>query len=159
MYLTHLVAHDIPKQHDVSRVDAHTVALHGVVDLVDDRLPSRLDTEHLRYLDNVVGCRLLPYYAQRSHNLPEAVALDEELLVALLAAVVVPVLDINDGAADRRDALHDYVRQRTPELAEAVIFVGAVDVDAQAVLSRDDGDRFLLDLELPCADNGPFDVV
>ena len=55
VHKTHLVGHDITKQHDVSRVDAHTVTLHGVVDLVDDRLPCSFDTKHLRDFDDVVG--------------------------------------------------------------------------------------------------------
>ena len=158
-HMTYLVAHNIPKQHDVAGVNAHAVALHRVVNLVDDRLPSRLDSEHLRHLDDVVGCRLLPDDALRGHDFLQAIALNEEFLVALLAAVVIPVLDVDDRTADRRDALDHHVGQRTLEFAEAVVFVGAVDVDAQAVLSWDDGDRFLLDFELPRADDGPLDVV
>lgn len=135
------------------------MALHRVVDLVDDRLPSCLNTKHLCHFDDVVGRRLFPHDALRSHDLLQAVALNEELLVAFLAAMVVAVLDVDDGATDRGYALHDHIGQRALELAEAVILVGAVNVDAQTVLTWDDGDRLLLDLELPCADDSPLDVI
>ena len=59
MGVRYLVRHDVAEQHDVPRVDAHTVALHGVVDLVDDGLPRSFDTENLGYLDDVVGRSVL----------------------------------------------------------------------------------------------------
>lgn len=64
---TYLVGHDVPKQHDVPRIDTHAVTLHGILNLVDDR-PSRcLNSEDLRDLDDVIGGCLLANnaYSQR----------------------------------------------------------------------------------------------
>ena len=47
--------HQIGQQGDVSPVDGHSVALHGVVDLRHDRLTSGLDAQHRGDLVGVVG--------------------------------------------------------------------------------------------------------
>lgn len=50
-----LEAHDITQQHDMSGVDSKTVRTHGVVNLLDDACSSRLDSQHLLHLHDVVG--------------------------------------------------------------------------------------------------------
>lgn len=56
---THLEAHDVAEKHEVARVDTETVRVHGVVDLPDDCLARRLDTQHLLDLHDVVRGRLV----------------------------------------------------------------------------------------------------
>lgn len=46
----HLVGHEIGEEHDVAPVDTHPVVDHGVLDLVDDRRPGRLDAQRLLHL-------------------------------------------------------------------------------------------------------------
>lgn len=51
----HLVCHDITQQHDMSRVNAHTMRAHRVLDFFVNRRSGRFNSEYLRSLDNVVG--------------------------------------------------------------------------------------------------------
>ena len=46
----------------MARIDDHIVRLHGILDLVDDRLTRCLDTQNLGNLDDMVRRSLL------SHN-------------------------------------------------------------------------------------------
>jgi len=67
------------------------------------------------------------------HDVFEAVALDEQLALALLVR--------NDGTHGRLDALDDDLGQRTLEQLELVVHLRLVlDVDADAVLRRNDND-------------------
>lgn len=45
MGIAYLVCHNIPQKHDVTRVNAHAVTLHGVLDFVDDSAPGCLNTK------------------------------------------------------------------------------------------------------------------
>lgn len=49
-----LVRHDITQQHDVSRIDRHSVRLHGMLNLVVNCLSSSFDTEHLAGFHDVI---------------------------------------------------------------------------------------------------------
>jgi len=39
----------------MARVDVHFMALHGVLDFIDNRLPRSFDAQDLRNLNNMVG--------------------------------------------------------------------------------------------------------
>lgn len=94
---THLEAHDVSEQHQVTRIDTETVRVHGVLDLVDDGLARRLDTEHLFDLHDVVRRRLPPDDTVRDHDLAQTLALDEEVLARRRL--------LNDGSLQARDTL------------------------------------------------------
>lgn len=66
---TYLVGHNVPKQHDVSRINTHAVTLHSILNLVDDRPSGSFNPEDLRDLDDVVRGRLLAddTYSQFQH--------------------------------------------------------------------------------------------
>lgn len=51
----YLVGHYIAEQHNMSRIDAHSVRTHGVLNLIDDGQPCGFDTQNLGGFDNVVG--------------------------------------------------------------------------------------------------------
>ena len=91
------------------RIDAHTVALHRVVDFVDDRLPGSLNTEDLRNFDNMVRRRLFPNNALRSHHFLQTITFHEQLLVAFLAAIIILILNVDNGSVDCMDALEGTV--------------------------------------------------
>lgn len=55
----HLVGHNVAKQHDMSWVNIHPVALHRVLDLSYDSLACGLDSKNLLHLHDVIGCCLL----------------------------------------------------------------------------------------------------
>ena len=80
----------------------------------------------------------------------KAISLDKKFLVAFLTAFVVFVNHIYDRAVDsrytlqgrikrstqqwsQRTYLHHDVRKQAPQLAYTVVFVGRIDVDAEAV--------------------------
>ena len=84
----------------MSRVDAHSVTLHRVVDLIDDRLSGSLDTKHLCDLDDVVGGSLLADNALGGHDFLQAVPLDKKFFVALLPAMVIILLDVDDSTTN-----------------------------------------------------------
>lgn len=81
----------------MTRIDTETVRVHGVLDLVDDRLARRLDTEHLFDLHDVVRSRLPADDTVRDHDLAETLALDEEVLARRRL--------LNDGTLQARDTL------------------------------------------------------
>jgi hypothetical protein len=55
----YLVSHDVSEKGDMSRIDAHAMRLHCVLDLVDDSASRRFDAQNLGYLNNVVGGSVL----------------------------------------------------------------------------------------------------
>lgn len=58
---TYLVGHDVPKQHDMSWINTHTVALHRKLNFIDDRPSCSFDSQYLRRLDDVVRGRLFTH--------------------------------------------------------------------------------------------------
>ena len=44
--VVYLVTHNVAQQHDMSRINAHTVTRHGILDFVDNLPPSSFDTEY-----------------------------------------------------------------------------------------------------------------
>lgn len=54
-----LICHDIAKQHDVPGIDAHAMLLHDELNLINDRLSSRLNPKNFRHLNDMVGRRML----------------------------------------------------------------------------------------------------
>ena len=79
------------------------------------------------------------------HDLLQAISFDEQLLVALLASVIVLLLNVDDSTSDSRNTLHDHVGQSTLQLAQSIVLVGTIDVYTQTVLARDDRDRLYAD--------------
>ena len=122
---SNLVRHDIAQQHDVPRIDTHTVTGHGILNFVDDRSPSSFDTQDLGNLDDVVGCCVLAdnTWGRGSvidhssnmdvcllltlcrHYLLKAVTFDEQLLVSFLPAMIVALFDVDDCTSDGRNTL------------------------------------------------------
>lgn len=161
----------------MSRIDTHPVTGHSVLNLVDNRTPSGLDTQHLGSFNDMIGCGVFADNALGGHNFLKAVAFDEELLVAFFATSIVLVLDVYDGTANCRDTLDDDLWQGALKFAKTVVLVGTINVDPQAVLPRNHCDRLvavsercsevqqrimtylLLDLELLRRDNRPFDII
>jgi hypothetical protein len=113
VYRTHFVRHDIPEEHDMSWVNVHAVLRHGILYLVDDGPSSRFYAQHLFYLDDMVGHRMLANDPESSHDFFQTSTLNDQLLVPLLSPRVVLFLDVDDGPLNRRYALprvSDWVR-------------------------------------------------
>ena len=51
--------HEVGQEGDVSAIDGHAVAAHGVLDLAHDGLPRRLDAQGRGHFQSVVGRRSL----------------------------------------------------------------------------------------------------
>jgi hypothetical protein len=115
---TSLIRHDISKEHDVARIDAHAMRGHGVLDFIDDCLSSRFYTQDLGHFHDVIRGRMFAHNAWgvrrwvvsgvnltcpsrptfRYHYLLQAIAFNKKLLRSLLASVISFVLDIDHGA-------------------------------------------------------------
>ena len=66
--------HQVRQQHDVPDVDAHTVRLHGVLDLVHDGLPGCLYTEGRGHFQCVIGLGVDPINTRSSNNFSQIVS-------------------------------------------------------------------------------------
>ena len=69
-------SHYICQHLDVSNIDMHAMALHSVLDLVDDRLSGCLNAQHLLHLENVVGLSFFEVDTWSRHHLLKASTLD-----------------------------------------------------------------------------------
>ena len=102
------VRHDVGEQLHVARVDVHVA--HDEADLVDDGLARGFDAEHVARLHDAVGARVQRVDALGVHAGAQAVALDEEGIVAV-------VVSFDDGArgigvaadGQRRENMHNGV--------------------------------------------------
>ena len=57
----YLISHDIAKQHDMARINIHTVFLHCVLNFVDYGWSSSFNAQHLSYFNDMVGRSLLAH--------------------------------------------------------------------------------------------------
>ena len=70
-----LVRHDISKQHDVTRINRHSVRRHGMLDFVIDSLSGSFDTQDLACFHDVIRSGLDPidtWYIRRNLESREA---------------------------------------------------------------------------------------
>lgn len=51
---SYFVGHNIAKQHDVTRVNTHSVTLHGILDFVDDGPSCSFNPQHFCRLNDMV---------------------------------------------------------------------------------------------------------
>lgn len=128
----YLVCHSIRQKHDVTRVNAHTVGRHGVLNLVEHRFARRLDTQYLLHLHDMVRLCACAYHSLGSHHLFQTIPFDKQLSDTVLIA--------DDSPSGRRNSLDDDLGQGALEELERVVDLLLVraKVDADTVLFRDD---------------------
>lgn len=166
------IGHDISEQHDMSRINRHSVRRHGMLNLVVDGLSSGFDTEHLASLHDVIRSglyavdtwqyqRLLPLDRIRiarqhticAHDLSQTVTSDEQ---PVDAAVLFVFRD--DTSVDLRKTLDLNIGNRSLQVLQPLIspvcFVqvlkrGFVDVDPDSSGLLVGSDRLTCQLSLP----------
>ena len=84
-----LVRHDVREQLHVPRVNVH--GAHDEADFVDDGLARRFDAEHVAHFHDRIGPRRQSVYPFRRHAVAEAVAFDQDCVLA-------EVVSLDDGA-------------------------------------------------------------
>ena len=82
-----LISHDVSQQHDVSRIDRHSVRRHGMLNFIIDRLSSSLDTKHITGLHNVIRSCLDSIDTVCTHDFCQSVSGNEQSIDAAIFLV------------------------------------------------------------------------
>lgn len=151
-----LESHDISQQLNVPDVDFHSMGLHSVFDLIDNRLSSGFDTQDLFHLDDVICLGLGEIDTRGVHYVSEAVAFNKELVLGLIA-----LLFVDDCSVDCWNTLHDDHREHLfqglhHEIHLFTTCIIGIDVELLRVLAVD---VLRLELNLSRFQNGFSDLV
>ena len=124
----------------------HAVALHGVLDLVDDCLSSCFDTQHFFHLEDMVGLGLFEIDSWCCHHLFEASTFDEKLMAAFIRLFLV-----DDSSVNRLNSFHNYFWQHLfQSLHGKIHFIsarfGRIEINLGCILLVD---MLLFDFDLP----------